>query len=121
MSSKSEIFIEASMYALNGLTGNPVNQGLSASALVAKALNLGAVFAAQVEQALGAANMTPKIQQAFTLAAIPTDPTITLTVNAGDPINVVNQSTTTTTIPTTVSDPGGGFIASRSSGSAGAL
>jgi len=114
MSTKSEIFLEASMYALNGLTGNPVNQGLSSAELVDKAFNLGSVFAARAEQILGVSNMTARIQQNFTLGALPADPVIAYTSNTGSKINEVNQSKQTSSSPTLVADPDGTPIAKRS-------
>lgn len=101
------------MYALNGLAGNPVNQGLTAAELVDKAMNLGTAFAARAEQILGVAAMTPKINQQFVLGAVPTDPTINYTSNSGSKINEVNQSKQTSSSPTLVSDPDGTPIAKR--------
>lgn len=101
------------MYALNGLTGNPVNQSASVQDLVERAVNIGVSMARRWEAILGTANMQPVVFQQFSVTPIPAAPTINYTASVGDTVNEANKSVVTSSTPTTVKNPDGTPIATR--------
>lgn len=101
---KDELAIQASLYALNGITGNPVNQGKSISELVESAINFGVSLANRWEQIT---TLDAEVYQQFTVGALPATPTINYTANVQSKINVATQGTAQSTVPTTVTDPSG--------------
>jgi hypothetical protein len=113
MARKSDAAWEAAMYALNGLAGNPVNQGLTVAQLVEKALNIGVSMANRWEQCLGTAAMEAPYVQMVTAAAVPADPTINFVASVGATVNTVSKGVTESTVPTTVKNPDGTNIAAK--------
>lgn len=102
---------EAALYALNGLAGNPVNQSMSASDMVEKAINIGVTMARRWEGILGASNMTPTVMQQFSVTPIPAAPTINYTPSGGSTVNNATKSVSQSSTPTTVKNPDGTPIA----------
>lgn len=102
------------MYALNGLAGNPINQGMTVQSMVERAMNIGVSMANRWEQMLGTANLRPQHFSTETLAT-PATPTINFTASVGATVNDSTRSSTRSTTTTTVKDPDGGSIADRGS------
>lgn len=102
---------EAAMYALNGLTGNPVNQSATVSDLVERAVNIGVSMARRWEGILGASNMTPVVYQQFSVTPIPAAPTINYSASIGETVNEANRGVVSSSKPTTVKNPDGSSIA----------
>lgn len=104
---------EASLYALNGIMGNPVNEGKTVAEIIEQAINLGVGMASRWEQIIGTANMTPVVNQYFTVGAIPATPAINFTVSLGNTVNMAQRSAVSSTVPTSVKNPDGSSIAPR--------
>jgi len=104
---KDELAIQGSLYALNGIMGNPVNLGRSVSSLVEQSINLGVALADRWAQIT---TLDSEVVQQYVVAALPATPAINYTSTPSSTVNNPQTTQVVSTAPTTVTDPSGNPI-----------